>query len=128
MTKKKGKSVSFDAMVKFFMQHYSIPTKKDIDNLAAKIERLEKQIQASGYIDRKRKSSAYTRRRTASGDRPVSDSDTVLEVIKRFRNGVGFADIQARTGYADKKLRNIIYRLGKLDRIARERRGIYIAR
>ncbi len=33
MARKKGKSISFDAMVKFFMQYYNIPTRKDIDKL-----------------------------------------------------------------------------------------------
>ena len=41
MSRKKGKVVSFDAMVKFFMQHYNIPTKKDVDRLMAKLDRLE---------------------------------------------------------------------------------------
>jgi hypothetical protein len=35
MTKRKGKPVSFDAMVKFFMHNYNIPTKRDIDQLNA---------------------------------------------------------------------------------------------
>ena len=50
MVRKKGKAISFDAMVKFFMQNYDIPTKKDVDRvvdiadrvgLARKVARLE---------------------------------------------------------------------------------------
>ena len=37
----KKKSVSFDAMVKFFMQHYNIPTKKDVDRIMDRLDRLE---------------------------------------------------------------------------------------
>ena len=37
MTRKKGKPISFDAMVKFFMQNYKIPTKTDIDRLEKRI-------------------------------------------------------------------------------------------
>jgi len=47
MAKKKGKSVSFDAMVKFFMQYYNIPTRKDIDKLMAKMDSLEILIKSS---------------------------------------------------------------------------------
>jgi len=47
MARKKGKSVSFDAMVKFFMQYYNIPTRKDIDKLTIKIDNLEKLIKKS---------------------------------------------------------------------------------
>jgi DNA-binding IclR family transcriptional regulator len=51
----------------------------------------------------------------------------VLEVIKRFKNGIEFSEIQERTGFGEKKLRNIIYRLHKMKKIARKSRGIYIA-
>ena len=53
--------------------------------------------------------------------------DQALEVIKRFKKGVGFAEIQARTGFEEKKLRNIIYRLHKMGKIVRKTRGLYIA-
>ena len=53
MSKRKGKTISFDAMVKFFMQNYNIPTKKDVDRLMAKLDRLENlmkvAIAAGGY-------------------------------------------------------------------------------
>lgn len=127
MAKKTGKSVSFDAMVKFFLRSYNIPTKQDIGKLTAKIDRLEKLILSSNFTGSRRVSSKNNRYKTSGGKYPISASDTVLEVIKRFRNGVGFGDIQERTGFNDKKLRNIIYRLGKLERITRKSRGVYIA-
>ncbi len=47
MPKRKGKTPSFDAMVKFFMQQYNIPTKQDVDRLMAKLDRLENLINQS---------------------------------------------------------------------------------
>ena len=44
MSRRKGKTISFDAMVKFFMQNYNIPTKKDVDHLVARLDRLENLI------------------------------------------------------------------------------------
>jgi len=124
MVKKKGKSVSFDAMVKFFLQHYHIPSKKDFEQISTKLDRLEKLILAQQ--DTK---TANNPPQTKASNRKnaMSASDTVLDVVKRFRKGVGFADIQTRTGYDDKKLRNIIFRLNKMQKIARVGRGIYIA-
>ena len=54
MPKKRGKTISFDAMVKFFMQSYDIPTKKDVDKLMAKLDRLEILIKQSKkqFMDR----------------------------------------------------------------------------
>jgi len=121
MTRRKGKSISFDAMVKFFMQYYNIPTKKDIEKLIERMDRLEKVIKESELYGKRRHIPASTSRSSETS------SDMVLEVIKRFQNGVGFSEIQEKTGFGEKKLRNIIYRLHKMKKITRKSRGIYIA-
>jgi hypothetical protein len=126
MTKRKGKSVSFDAMVKFFMHNYQIPTKNDIEKLTVKVERLEnllESILANKPLDHSNKSDSAR----VSGPLPLTAQDVVLDVIKHFKNGAGFKDIKAKTGYEDKKLRNIIYRLNNLGQIERISRGKYIA-
>lgn len=122
MVRKKSKAISFDAMVKFFMQNYDIPTKKDVDRLLARLDRLENLINVS--LDQKNLASAVKMSRRRAGQTAV---EQVLDVIKRSKKGLGFADIQAKTGFGDKKIRNIIFRLNKLGKIKRLRRGIYIA-
>ena len=121
MPKKKGKTISFDAMVKFFMQNYDIPTKKDVDKLMAKLDRLENLVKQTALGANNTKTS-YSRRRTA-----LTAVDIVLDTIKHSRQGLGFAEIQAKTGFDEKKIRNIIFRLNKTGKIKRKRRGIYIA-
>lgn len=129
MARKKGKSPSFNAMVKFFLQYYNIPTRQDIDKLMAKMDRIEKLIKMSAATQADRRRSG----RTAAKDRPstakgvTTSSDKALAVIKRFKKGVGFAEIQVKTGFESKKLRNIIFRLHKTGKIVRKSRGIYIA-
>ena len=129
MARRKGKSISFDAMIKFFMQYYNIPTRKDIDKLMAKMDRLEALIKSSGESGRAgRVSGGKAARGKARGSKTAATStDMALDVIKRFKKGVGFAEIQARTGFGEKKLRNIIFRLHKMGKIVRKSRGIYIA-
>ena len=127
MTRRKGKSVSFDAMVKFFMQQYNIPTRKDVDKMIVRLDRIERLIREYGS-----QSVRPTSAQRATGDQTVitaapTASDTVLNIIKRFKQGIGFAQIQARTTYDEKKLRNIIFRLHKLGKITRKSRGIYTA-
>jgi len=121
MARKKGKSISFDAMVKFFMQYYNIPTKKDIEKLIERMDRLEKVIKESELYGKGRRIS------TSASRSSQTSSDMALEVIKRFKNGVGFSEIQEITGFGEKKLRNVIYRLHKMKKVARKSRGIYIA-
>jgi hypothetical protein len=129
MARKKGKSPSFDAMVKFFMQSYDIPTKKDVNKLMAKLDHLEKLIKASGTPGRKvapssDRSISLIATRTKSG---TTAFDQVLEAIRGFKQGAGLVEIQTRTGFDDKKIRNIIFRLHKSGKIKRKSRGIYIA-
>ena len=120
MTKRKGKPVSFDAMVKFFMHNYNIPTKRDMDRLNDRLDRLEKLIRA--LPPRNRRASGKN-----NGDSPQSATETVLDLIRRSKTGIGIADVRAQTGYDDKKLRNIIFRLNKMGKIIRVSRGSYKA-
>ena len=121
MPKRKGKTPSFDAMVKFFMRQYNIPTKKDVDRLLTRLDRLENMIKQAA-LSPDNAGVRIGRRKTA-----LTAIDVVLDVIKRSKQGVGFADIQAKTGFEEKKIRNIIFRLNKIGKIKRKSRGIYIA-
>jgi predicted Rossmann fold nucleotide-binding protein DprA/Smf involved in DNA uptake len=120
MPRKRKKPISFDVMVKFFLKTYEIPTKKDIDKISSRIDHLEQLILKTAGARRRRS-------RPSDADVPVTASDTVLEVIKDFKDGVRIDEIQARTGYEKKKLRNILYRLHKDGKIHRKERGVYIA-
>lgn len=127
MTRKKGKQVSFDTMVKFFMKNYNIPTRKDVDKIMARIDRLEKLVLNVSSLrgQRLRGTDASS---TASRTRSVlTATDIVLDVIKRYKKGVGFKEIQTQTGFEEKKIRNIIFRLDKIGKIKRVGRGIYTA-
>jgi hypothetical protein len=121
MARKKGKSISFDAMVKFFLHTYGIPTTRDVDKLLARLDRLESLIAAVPAA------APAGRRRGARRGKGVPAAEAVLETIKRSKQGLKFADIQTKTGFADKKIRNIIFRLNKLGKIKRHSRGVYIA-
>ena len=123
MTRKKGKSVSFDAMVKFFIQNYGIPTKKDIDRLEARLDRIEQLLKSAPARTGSRAG------KPAPGEKgpPVTALETVLNIIKRSRDGSSFKDIQNKTGYDAKKIRNVIFRLHKMGHIERKSRGIYVA-
>jgi hypothetical protein len=129
MVKRRGKPVSFDAMVKFFMQNYEIPTKKDVERLAQKLDRIEKLLKNSGVGSSRGRTKGG---RTSEGRKPRGRAgstavDFVLEVIKEFNQGAGLQEIKSRTGYGDKKIRNILFRLYKDGRIKRVSRGVYTA-
>lgn len=122
MNKKKGSSVKFESLVKAFMEQCDIPTKSDIDRLVEKIENLENmmtQTQAGKAVQ-------VTPRIAKGPGKPMTASGQVLEVVKGFKQGVDFARLQNKTGFEDKKLRNIIFRLNKIGKIQRKSRGLYV--
>ena len=121
MQKKRGKPVSFDAMVKFFMRQYNIPTKKDVTNLMIKIDRMEALIRSIPAPGKSKRSDRKT-----GFNSPLTASAIVLGVIKKSGQGADFAEMQAETGFEEKKLRNIIFRLHHLNKIERKSRGVYI--
>jgi hypothetical protein len=123
MAKKRGKSVSFDAMVKFFMNTYDIPTKRDLVMLINRLDRIERLVLNSTAA--KGKQGCSTKAGKKSGE--LSASGIVLEIIQRYGDGVGLAEIQLQSGFGEKKLRNILFRLHKEGKITRISRGIYTA-
>jgi len=127
MVRRKSKPVSFDAMVKFFIRHYNIPTRKDVDKLNARLDRIEKLIRAKASFSGRSAAKAGSAGK-GRGERSVlTATDMVLDVIRNHPQGAGFGDIQAVTGFESKKIRNIIYHLDKTKKIARKHRGIYVA-
>ena len=129
MIKKKGKTVSFDAMVRFFMQYYDLPTKTDIEKLNDRLDRLETLMReiaagsgAGGGVGRLKPGRAVKPRAKATA------ADKVYAAMKTFKSGADLADLQAKTGFGEKKLRNLIFRLHKLGRIQRISRGVYSAK
>jgi len=128
MSKAKGKTVSFDTMIRLFIRQYNLPTRRDIDKLANRIERLEKAVNAlkrqvrGGVAPVSKQGASRPRAKTDPGD-----SERVMEMIRNQPRGVGFPQMREQTGFEDKKIRNIVFRLKKLGKIERVRRGVYKA-
>ena len=131
MARRTGKSVNFDVMVKFFLQHYNIPTKRDIDKVLNRLDRLEKTLKPAktgtpgrrGRPPKKGRTAGALGTRAATG---ITATDAVINVIRASgADGVSFGVIKEKTGFDDKKLRNIIFRLNKIGKITRRKRGVY---
>jgi predicted Rossmann fold nucleotide-binding protein DprA/Smf involved in DNA uptake len=123
----KKKSTSLDAMVRLFLQYYRIPTRKDIERLIERIDRMEKLLR-SRIVETSR--IRYRGRRAEAQPEPQGEnpsaSEHVLEILRAAgADGLSFSGIKEKTGFEDKKLRNIIFRLNRLGRIQRRSRGIY---
>ena len=125
MKRGKHKAVTFDTMVKFFLHQYDIPTKKDIDKLHTRLDRLEKLIRTTQTKSRRRGSGKTGAAEIKKGKNVLTASDVVYSTIKRSKKGLKISDIKLKTEFEDKKLRNSLFRLHSLGRIKRLSRGIY---
>jgi len=110
---------SFDSLIKTFLTEYKVATTNDVSRIIDRLDRIERLIS---------KAAIEPGRLRKNGDlsRMTSASSVVLSVIKDSKDGADFSQIKKKTGYDDKKLRNIIFRLNKIEKIKRLERGIYI--
>jgi cell division septum initiation protein DivIVA len=53
-------------------------------------------------------------------------TDEILKIIKRAKNGVDVPTLKKKTGFDDKKVRNIVFRAAKEGRIKKSGRGVYV--
>jgi hypothetical protein len=53
-------------------------------------------------------------------------TEQILKIVRRSRKGVDVPTLKTKTGFEDKKVRNIIFRASKEGKIKKVGRGIYI--
>ena len=56
----------------------------------------------------------------------VTATDQILKIIKRSKKGVDVSTLKKKTGFDDKKVRNIVFRAAKEGRILKSGRGVYV--
>ena len=112
--------------------------KRDIKALERKMEKLLKAHgtpqKAKATKKPKRKTvKAKTSRAVAVKKAPTrkkaaktTSTEQILKIIKRSRKGVDVPTLKTKTGFEDKKVRNIIFRASKEGKIKKVGRGIYV--
>jgi len=114
--------------------------KKDLNALA---KRLDKLIAAAAKVETKPKKKAAKKtapkkaaqkaapKKTVTKAAPkkaekVTASDTVLKIIQRLKNGTDTAGLMKKTGFDQKKVSNIIFKLKKQGKITSPKKGLYV--
>jgi len=107
--------------------------KKDITVIGKKVENLLKEFEKDkkGKAPKASKEEAV-KAKTAKkapvkrGATKLTATDQVLKIVNTSKKGVDIITIKKKTGFEDKKLRNIIFRANKEGKIHRASRGLYI--
>ena len=85
---------------------------------AKKVKRKAVKVKAKRAVVKK----AAPRKKAAK----TTATEQILKIIRRSRKGVDVPTLKTKTGFEDKKVRNIIFRASKEGKIKKVGRGIYI--
>jgi len=94
-----------------------------IEKLAAALGKAEKPKAKS--VKTKPKAKAVSKKVPAKGGKKT-DTDKLLEFINRSKKGVDTATLMKKTGFDQKKVRNMLNRTYKQGKITRVAKGIYV--
>jgi hypothetical protein len=90
-------------------------------------ERNKKSLSRTPAKNPKTTKTASTKRKAAKGGSDGKSAiGQVLAIVKRSKKGVDVSTVMKKTGFNDKKVRNILFRLSAADKIKRAARGIYV--
>lgn len=112
--------------------------KKDIIALQKKMEKLVKAYESPQkakaakkskrkVVKAKPKRAVKARKTTRKKKAPaMTATEQVLKIVRRSRKGVDVPMLKSKTGFDDKKVRNIVFRASKEGKIKKIGRGIYV--
>jgi len=96
---------------------------KQTEKLAVAFKKAEKPAVKS--VKSKTKANAVTKKAPAKGGKKT-DTDKLLAIINRSKKGVDTATLMKKTGFDQKKVRNMLNRTYKQGKITRVEKGIYV--
>jgi len=118
---------------------------KALDELVQKVEKMQQQIDKKTQPTKKPKAQAAKakavkkapkkkvaakkaapKKATSKEVAPATASDTVFAIIKRSKKVVGTAALMEKTGYNQKKIYNLVYKLRKQGKIKSVGNGVYL--
>ena len=92
------------------------------EKLAAALGKAEKPV--AKYVKQTTKAKAVTKKAVKGGKK--TDTDKLLAFINRSKKGVDTAMLMKKTGFDQKKVRNMLNRTYKQGKITRVGKGIYV--
>jgi predicted transcriptional regulator of viral defense system len=103
---------------------------KELTKLANQTEKLAAELgkaqkPAAKYVRPTTKAKTITKKAPVKAAKKT-DTDRVLAIINRSKKGVDTAMLMKKTGFDQKKVRNILNRTYKQGKITRVAKGIYV--
>ena len=110
---------------------------KTLNALAAKIDAISKKLggtekakpaskPAAKAVKKAVKAKPVKKTAPKKKAAPITASDTVLKLVGRHKRGIKTAALKEKTGYNEKKVQNIVFKLRKQGKIKSAVKGIYV--
>jgi len=99
---------------------------KELQVLADKIERWIKMLDKYEKPKAKLVKAKAVKKIPVKKAKPTTASDTVLAIINRYKKGVGTKALMEKTGYNQKKIFNLVFKLKKQGKIKSVDKGVYL--
>ena len=96
---------------------------KKVAKIIAAIDKLEKAKAKTGKTKPKKK---VVVKKPAVKKTAKTSIDTVLAIIKMSKKGVNTATLMKKTGFSEKQIHNIVYKLKKQGKVKSEGKGVYL--
>lgn len=107
--------------------------KKSLKNVAGDLVKAAKAIEkVADQLDAQEKPAIKAVKKTAAkkvlkqAAKQPTAADAVFSIIKRYKKAVNIPTIKKKTGYDEKKIHNIVYKLKKQGKIKSEQKGVYL--
>ena len=94
----------------------------DLMKVAQKAEKIATKLDTQAKAPSKRAVAKAPRKQAAE---PTA-ADTVYKIIARYKKGANMAAIKQKTGFDNKKIHNLVYKLKKQGKIKSETKGVYV--
>jgi uncharacterized protein (UPF0335 family) len=111
---------NFESLISGFLGKLELATKSDVQSLMERIDHLEQMIVTVANND-----GTHGNRKIKPAAPNLRISDKVLEIFGQSESPLTYAQLKDISGFDEKSLRNVIYRLNKLGRIKTVKRGQY---
>ena len=98
----------------------------DLMKAAKEVEKLAGKLEAQTKTKAKPVKKTVAKRVSKKIAKQPTAVDAVLGIIKRSKRGVNIATIRQKTGYDNRKIHNLVYRLKKQGEIKSEINGVYM--
>jgi hypothetical protein len=98
---------------------------RQLNTLSKKTESLAKAFEKTPATPARKKTIGMPKTRTAPQGGKTTPTDQVLNIMKRYKNGITVDALREKSGFNEKQISNIVHRACKKDKMKRIGRGVY---